>query len=41
MGFWRLLFKRAELQVLILGVDHAGKTSVLEQMKSLFMGREP
>lgn len=26
VGFWQLLFRRAEFQVLILGVDHAGKT---------------
>jgi hypothetical protein len=26
VGFWRLFFKREEFQILILGVDRAGKT---------------
>ena len=25
-GFWKLIFKKSEFQVLILGLDHAGKT---------------
>ena len=33
VGFWQLLFRRAEFHVLILGVDAAGKTTVLEQIK--------
>ncbi|EOD23405.1 ARF-like GTPase [Emiliania huxleyi CCMP1516] len=41
VGFWQLLFRRAEFHVLILGVDAAGKTTVLEQIKATFLGREP
>jgi ADP-ribosylation factor related protein 1 len=41
VGFWQMLFRRAEFQVLILGIDAAGKTTVLEQIKSRFLGREP
>ena len=26
MGFWKLLFKKSEYQVLIVGIDYAGKT---------------
>lgn len=40
-GFWQLLFRKAEHHVLILGLDHAGKTSVLERLKAIFMGIEP
>ncbi|KAG8468651.1 hypothetical protein KFE25_013734 [Diacronema lutheri] len=40
-GLFEYLFKKAEFQVLILGVDHAGKTTALEQMKGLFQKIEP
>eukprot|EP00898_Chlorokybus_atmophyticus_P006876 jgi/Chlat1/718/Chrsp104S01199 len=33
-GLWSLLFKKAEFHVLILGLDHAGKTTLLEKIKS-------
>ena len=26
MGFWKMLFKKSEYQVLIVGIDYAGKT---------------
>uniref|UniRef100_A0A7S3FMI8 ADP-ribosylation factor-related protein 1 n=1 Tax=Haptolina ericina TaxID=156174 RepID=A0A7S3FMI8_9EUKA len=41
VGFWRLFFKREEFQILILGVDRAGKTTLLEQLKALFTGLDP
>ena len=25
-GFWKMLFTRTEFHILILGIDHAGKT---------------
>ena len=34
VGFWQALFRKVEFQVLILGLDRAGKTSTLEQMKA-------
>ncbi|KAL1524362.1 hypothetical protein AB1Y20_019259 [Prymnesium parvum] len=40
-GFWNLFFRRAEFQVLILGVDRAGKTTLLEQLKRLYTGLDP
>ena len=43
-GFVEYCFKKDELHVLILGVDKAGKTTLLEKMKTLytdFMGLEP
>ena len=41
MGFYRYLFQRHQFQVLIVGLDYAGKTSVLEQIKTIFCGMEP
>mmetsp|Transcript_15775 Transcript_15775/g.44144 ORF Transcript_15775/g.44144 Transcript_15775/m.44144 type:complete len:199 (-) Transcript_15775:232-828(-) len=43
-GLWEYCFRKDELHVLILGVDKAGKTTLLEKMKSMytdFMGLEP
>jgi len=39
-GFWHYLFSKTEINILILGLDDAGKTTVLEQLKGLF-GRKP
>jgi ADP-ribosylation factor related protein 1 len=35
-GFWKMLFERPNLHVLIIGLDHAGKTTILEKIKSKF-----
>ena len=35
-GFWKLLFDRPNLHVLIIGLDHAGKTTILEKIKAQF-----
>lgn len=35
-GFLTWLFQKPELHILIVGLDHAGKTTFLEQMKGIF-----
>ena len=40
-GFWQALFRKVEFHILLLGLDRAGKTSLLEQLKGIFTGREP
>uniref|UniRef100_A0A061RW84 ADP-ribosylation factor related protein 1 n=1 Tax=Tetraselmis sp. GSL018 TaxID=582737 RepID=A0A061RW84_9CHLO len=43
-GLWEYCFRKDELHVLILGVDKAGKTTLLEKMKSMYtdhMGLDP
>lgn len=37
-GFIDYLFQKDELRVLVLGVDGAGKTSLLERLKSIYTG---
>ena len=32
-GFWSLLFAKPNINVLIIGLDHAGKTTTLERIK--------
>ena len=32
-GLWEYVFRKEELRVLILGLDKAGKTSLLEKLK--------
>jgi ADP-ribosylation factor related protein 1 len=39
-GFWQMLFTRPSLHVLLIGLDHAGKTTFLEKIKSKF-GNSP
>ncbi|GLE02099.1 hypothetical protein PINS_up010937 [Pythium insidiosum] len=40
MGLWNYLFSKAELHLLIVGLDDAGKTTILEQLKGIF-GKKP
>uniref|UniRef100_K3WSN4 ADP-ribosylation factor-like protein n=1 Tax=Globisporangium ultimum (strain ATCC 200006 / CBS 805.95 / DAOM BR144) TaxID=431595 RepID=K3WSN4_GLOUD len=40
MGLWDYLFSKAELHLLIVGLDDAGKTTLLEQLKGMF-GKKP
>jgi ADP-ribosylation factor family len=42
-GLWEYLFRQEELNVLLVGVDKAGKTTLLEKLKSLYNppGLEP
>jgi len=37
-GFWRMLFAKVQYQVLILGLDDSGKTTLLEQLRHLYSG---
>ncbi|KAL2979754.1 hypothetical protein AAZX31_13G190400 [Glycine max] len=39
-GLWKYLFSKMELHVLILGIDKAGKTTLLEKMKSVYSNIE-
>jgi ADP-ribosylation factor related protein 1 len=39
-GFWQYMFSKLELHVLILGIDKAGKTTLLEKMKSVYLNVE-
>ena len=36
-GLWQYLFSKTEVQVLIIGLDNAGKTTVLERLKNIFL----
>eukprot|EP01064_Diplonema_japonicum_P029994 TRINITY_DN4978_c1_g2_i1.p1 TRINITY_DN4978_c1_g2~~TRINITY_DN4978_c1_g2_i1.p1 ORF type:complete len:206 (+),score=9.01 TRINITY_DN4978_c1_g2_i1:81-698(+) len=38
-GLWKLLFKKDEYRVLLIGLDNAGKTTVLEKIKALHGGQ--
>ncbi|DAZ98065.1 TPA: hypothetical protein N0F65_001940 [Lagenidium giganteum] len=40
LGLWNYLFSKAELHILIIGLDNAGKTTLLEQIKTIF-GKKP
>ncbi|CAL4914734.1 unnamed protein product [Urochloa decumbens] len=39
-GLWKYVFTKDEFRVLILGVDKAGKTTLLEKLKSIYLKRE-
>mmetsp|Transcript_12816 Transcript_12816/g.17671 ORF Transcript_12816/g.17671 Transcript_12816/m.17671 type:complete len:202 (+) Transcript_12816:43-648(+) len=40
-GFYQYLFNKPEYKVLVLGVDNAGKTAFLEQLKTTYLGIQP
>ncbi|XP_052147735.1 uncharacterized protein LOC127766663 isoform X1 [Oryza glaberrima] len=39
-GLWKYIFNKTEFHVLILGVDKAGKTTLLEKIKSIYLKGE-
>ncbi|GMH09001.1 hypothetical protein Nepgr_010841 [Nepenthes gracilis] len=39
-GLWRYIFSKTEFHVLILGIDKAGKTTLLEKLKGLYLNLE-
>ncbi|MBA0683540.1 hypothetical protein Goari_025189 [Gossypium aridum] len=39
-GLWKYLFSKTEFHVLILGIDKAGKTTLLEKLKSVCLNLE-
>ncbi|XP_017700590.2 ADP-ribosylation factor-related protein 1-like isoform X2 [Phoenix dactylifera] len=39
-GLWKYLFSKTEYRILILGIDKAGKTTLLEKLKSLYSNSE-
>ncbi|GAQ77681.1 GTP-binding ADP-ribosylation factor-like protein [Klebsormidium nitens] len=39
-GLWKYLFAKAEYHVLILGIDKAGKTTLLEKVKAIYSDLE-
>ncbi|KAG1359217.1 ADP-ribosylation factor-related protein 1 [Cocos nucifera] len=39
-GLWKYLFSKTEYHILVLGIDKAGKTTLLEKLKSLYSNLE-
>ncbi|XVF53630.1 hypothetical protein PTKIN_Ptkin05aG0114100 [Pterospermum kingtungense] len=39
-GLWKYIFSKTEFHVLILGIDKAGKTTLLEKLKSVYSNLE-
>ncbi|RYY86087.1 hypothetical protein EON63_06340 [archaeon] len=35
-GFWEYIFSKPKLNVLMIGLDHAGKTTLLERIKAFY-----
>jgi len=35
-GFWHYFFDKPNLHILIIGLDHAGKSSILERIKTMY-----
>eukprot|EP00002_Diphylleia_rotans_P037605 TRINITY_DN8418_c0_g1_i1.p1 TRINITY_DN8418_c0_g1~~TRINITY_DN8418_c0_g1_i1.p1 ORF type:complete len:137 (+),score=23.62 TRINITY_DN8418_c0_g1_i1:72-482(+) len=40
-GLWQQFFRKAEFYVLMIGLDRAGKTTMLEFLKAKYQGIEP
>lgn len=40
-GFWKWLTSKTELRFLIVGLDNAGKTTTLEQLKRIYPSKSP
>ncbi|GAB2265221.1 hypothetical protein Dimus_000289 [Dionaea muscipula] len=39
-GLWRYIFSKTEFHILILGIDKAGKTTLVEKLKELYLNIE-
>ena len=37
-GFWEYVFRKEEFRILLVGLDKAGKTNILEKLKTLYSG---
>ena len=38
-GFWEWLFRKEERKLIIVGIDNAGKSTTLEQLRKLYTGK--
>ena len=38
-GLWEWLFRKEERKIVIVGVDNAGKSTTLEQLKKQYTGK--
>jgi ADP-ribosylation factor related protein 1 len=38
-GLWDWFFKRDERKLIIVGIDNAGKSTTLEQLKKMYTGK--
>ena len=35
-GYWKICFEKPNVHILIIGLDHAGKTTILEKIKGKY-----